>query len=171
MSGGKGGEQKTEIPGWLEDRAKSFMERADQTSRIGYTPYFGPDVAAVNPMERQAMQNTVDAAGAFGLGGGIDPMAGMPEAQTFAGGVQGYSSAPIYEQAVAELKNRAPGQFEAYAKQFVDPAPSVDAYYFDPNNPAHVQAREEREAARAEGYPEGYEWLKYFDIPRGGGFL
>jgi hypothetical protein len=35
----------------------------------------------------------------------------MPAAQTFAGGVRGYSSAPLYDQAVSELQMRDPAQY------------------------------------------------------------
>lgn len=41
--------------------------------------------------------------------------------QTFAGGIQGYSSMPLYEQAVAETAMRAPGQAQAYQDLFVNP--------------------------------------------------
>ena len=166
--GGKSGKQKTEIPGWLEDRAKTFMERADKSSQIPYMPYMGPDVAALNPMERQSMNNSVAAASAFGLGGGINPTAGMPEAQDF-GGVQGYSSFPIYEQAVNELNLRAPGATRQYNDLFVDPAPGVDSTYYDPSNPEHMEIRE----AQSQGgiqYPPGYEWMQFLSN-RGGGFL
>lgn len=41
--------------------------------------------------------------------------------QTFAGGIQGYSSFPLYEQAVRETAMRAPGQVQAYQDLFVNP--------------------------------------------------
>ena len=57
------------------------------------------------------MANTSAASSAFGLGASPMPGAGMPAAQTFAGGVRGYSSAPIYDQAVSELQMRDPAQY------------------------------------------------------------
>jgi hypothetical protein len=42
----------------------------------------------------------------------------MPAPQTFAGGVQGYSSAPLYEQALAELKTRQASDVDKYNKLF-----------------------------------------------------
>jgi hypothetical protein len=48
-------------------------------------------------------------------------MAGMPEAQTFAGGVQGYSSAPLYEQSLDKLFANAPAQYNAINSMFIDP--------------------------------------------------
>lgn len=111
--GGKGGSQSTsvEIPAWLEDAAKSGLARGQQAAGIGYVPYRGPDVAALTPLQEAAMANTSAASSAFGLGASPMPGAGMPAAQTFAGGVQGYSSAPLYDQALNELKMRNPDQY------------------------------------------------------------
>lgn len=120
--GGKGGRQTTEvkIPAWLEQAAQENLARAGEVSRIGYVPYMGPDVAALSPMQISAMQGTGQAASAFGLPSG-NVMAGVPAPQTFAGGVQGYSSYPLYEQALANLQTTAPGQFAALQVPFIDP--------------------------------------------------
>ena len=45
----------------------------------------------------------------------------MPAPQTYAGGMQGYSSMPLYDQAVAELQARNPGQMAAYNELFSNP--------------------------------------------------
>lgn len=124
MSGGKGGRETTEvkIPEWLEAAAKENLARGQGVANIGYTPYYGPDVAAMTPMQMASMQGTSSAAGAFGLpGGGMTGMEGMPTPQTFAGGVQGYSSGGLYDQALAELQTRRPGQYNAITGMFVDP--------------------------------------------------
>lgn len=111
--GGKGGSTSTEvsIPAWLEDAAKSGLARGEQAAGIGYVPYRGPDVAALTPMQEAAMANTSAASSAFGLGASPAPGAGMPTVQTFADGTRGYSSAPLYDQAVNELKMRDPAQY------------------------------------------------------------
>jgi hypothetical protein len=111
--GGKGGSTSTEvsIPAWLEDAAKSGLARGTQAAGIGFPVYRGPDVAALTPLQEAAMANTSAASSAFGLGASPMPGAGMPAAQTFAGGVRGYSSAPIYDQAVSELQMRDPAQY------------------------------------------------------------
>jgi hypothetical protein len=111
--GGKGGSTSTEvsIPAWLEQAAQSGLARGQQAAGIGYVPYRGPDVAALTPMQEAAMANTSAASSAFGLGASPMPGAGMPAAQTFAGGVRGYSSAPIYDQAVNELRMQNPEQY------------------------------------------------------------
>lgn len=123
MSGGKGGSQTTqvEIPKYIEDASRANIAQGKEISQIGYTPYYGPDVAAFTPMQAAAMQSAADFGSAFGLTPKMDAMAGMPEVQTFEGGVRGYSSAPLYEQAVAELAARRPGQAALINKQFVDP--------------------------------------------------
>jgi hypothetical protein len=51
----------------------------------------------MTPMQEAAIQNINQGASAFGLDAPSDPMAGMPQAQEFAGGVRGYSSAPLFE--------------------------------------------------------------------------
>ena len=111
--GGKGGSTSTEvsIPAWLEDAAKSGLARGTQAAGIGYVPYRGPDVAALTPMQEAAMANTSMASSAFGLAPSPIPSAGMPEVQTFAGGVRGYSAIPLYDQAINELKVRDPVQY------------------------------------------------------------
>jgi hypothetical protein len=121
--GGKGGSQtsQVQIPAWLQQAAQSNLARADALAQIGYTPYYGPDVAALSPMQVAAMQNTGGAASAFGLAAPVDAMAGMPQAQQFAGGVQGYSSAPMFEQSLAALQAARPGQYAALQSPFIDP--------------------------------------------------
>lgn len=123
-----GGSQttKTEIPAWLENAAQQNLARADYASQIGYTPYYGPDVAAMTPNQIAAMQNTGGAAQAFGLAAPSDPMAGMPQAQDF-GGVQGYSSGGLFDQALAELAARRPGQYQAIQNMFIDPVTGAPA--------------------------------------------
>ena len=126
MSGGKGGSQTTEVkvPAYIEDAAKANLARADEISRIGYTPYYGPDVAAFSPMQQASFQNTADTASAFGLSAPAsqqDIMGGIPAPTTYAGGVSGYSSAPMYEQSLAELQAQRPAQYQAIMGQFIDP--------------------------------------------------
>ena len=122
MSKGGTTSGSTEIPAWLENAAIENINKARDVSQIGYVPYYGPDVAAFSPMQQQSMQSTGNAASAFGLAPqGFDAMAGMPQAQTFAGGVQGYSSAPMYEQSLDKLFANAPAQYNAMSGMFIDP--------------------------------------------------
>lgn len=134
MSGGKGGSTTTsvEVPQYIEDAARRNLERADLISKIGYVPYFGPDVAAFTPQQEAAFAGTQQLGSAFGL-----PTAGLPSAtvgvrssnydmgvpapQTFAGGVRGYSSAPMFEEAMDEFGRRRPAQKDYIDQLFIDP--------------------------------------------------
>lgn len=119
--GGKGGSTTStvEVPAFLENAAQSNLAKADTLSRIGYTPYYGPDVAAMTPMQMASMQGTNAAASAFGLPT-ADPMAGMGQPLSF-GGIPAYSSGGMYDQALAELQRRQPGQYNALRAPFIDP--------------------------------------------------
>jgi hypothetical protein len=118
-----GGSGKTttevKIPAWLEEAAQRNLAKADTLARIGPTPYYGPDVAAMTPMQLAAMQGTNQMAAAFGSPT-ADPMSGMPTAKDY-GGMSAYSSGDMYDQALAELERRMPGQFAALRAPFIDP--------------------------------------------------
>lgn len=173
--GGKGGSQSTtvKIPEWLEAAAKGNLARADQVSQIGYVPYYGPDVAAMTPRQLDAMHNTNAAAGAFGLEASR-PNAGMPQSQSF-GGVYGYSSQPMYQQAVDKLKAVSPGQFNALARGFVDPRTGLTAVpqapLSAPQSPAGPQMQDYGQrgvgAASTGQIGGGYTGLR--DMINGGG--
>lgn len=121
--GGKGGSQTTkmEIPKWIEEPATRNLARAEAVQQLGYMPYSGPQIAAFNPTQQAAMQANIGAGEAFGLlsPGSLQPLQGMPAPQTYAGGMQGYSSMPLYDQALAELQSRSPNQVAAYNQLFV----------------------------------------------------
>jgi len=122
--GGKGGKQttKVEIPKWLERAAQQNLARADEIATLGYVPRFGPEVAAFSPMQQAAFANTGQAAAAFGLpGGGMTGMEGMPAPTQFAGGIQGYSSTPLYNEMLSALQANAPGQYDFIRGMFIDP--------------------------------------------------
>ena len=118
--GGKGGSQSTQVklPGWLNSAAQRTVQRGEQAARIGYTPFTGPDVAAFAPGQNAAFQGADAASAAFGLPGGAGAGGGMPAPTTFAGGVQGYGSHGLYQQALAGLPQ---GQYDAIRRMFVNP--------------------------------------------------
>ena len=129
--GGKGGSSTTsvQIPAWLENAAQQNLARADRVAQLDFMPYFGPDVAAMTPMQQAAMQNTNQAALAFGTAAPTDAMAGIPAAQTFAGGLQGYSSAPLYQQSVEALRTAMPGTVAARNAMYIDPITGAQPMY------------------------------------------
>ena len=68
---------------------------------------------------------------AFGLvDPGIQASDGMPQTSQF-GGVEGYSSYPMYQQAVNQLESERPGQARQYNNLFVDP---MSAFNYQPGN-------------------------------------
>lgn len=118
----KGGEESStaNLPAWQEKGYQQGLNLAKDVSQIGYVPYYGPDVAGFSPLQQASFQGTDQMAAAFGM-----PTTGgaayMPQAETFAGGIQGYSSAPMYNQAVAELAANAPAQAKYLASFGIDP--------------------------------------------------
>jgi hypothetical protein len=163
--GGKGGKQSTSVtvPAWLEQAAQGNLARADELAKIGYTPFYGPDVAAMTPAQVAAMQGTNAASQAFGLGG-FDPMAGMPQAQNF-GGMQGYSSGGLYDQALAALEARAPGQFAALRAPFINPVtgaqPASPFGSAPPAAPGMAFGMANPNAAMMSGEGEGRDMMGY----------
>lgn len=128
--GGKGGKQTTTttIPEWVREPAQRNIARAETAQKIGYMPFYGPDIAAFNPTQNAAFNANISAAEAFGLvpQGSLTAMQGMaPEPTTYEGGIQAYSSGDLFDQAVAELAARRPGQVAQYNKLFVNPTPNV----------------------------------------------
>ena len=122
MSGGKGGSTSSsvEIPEYIEKAAQRNLNKAERISQLGYVPYYGPDVAAFTPMQQASFQNTANVANAFGMGAPTsqsDIMGGMPTPTQYAGGVSGYSSAPLYEQSLNALAMERPAQ-KAYMDSF-----------------------------------------------------
>lgn len=126
MAGGKGGSttSSVQIPEYIEKAAQRNLNKAERISQLGYVPYYGPDVAAFTPMQQAAFQNTADTASAFGMTAPTsqqDIMGGMPAPTQYAGGIQGYSSAPLYQQSVDELARQRPAQKSYIDSFFIDP--------------------------------------------------
>jgi hypothetical protein len=121
MSSGGGSTTTQTLPSWLEDAAKQNLARSQYVAKLGYVPNYGLDVAAFSPMQQSAMQNTANAASAFGLAAPTDAMAGMPQATTDANGFTGYSSGNLFDNSLAQLAERRPAQFQAQQAMFVDP--------------------------------------------------
>ena len=127
MSGGKGGRsqqtsiQVNQVPGYAEGMGINNLEKADAIAGMGPIRNYGPTVAAFNPTQIASFQNTADTANAFGMGAPTDIMAGMPEATDFGNGMMGYSAAPIVDNMLADLKENAPGQYDAMTGMYMDP--------------------------------------------------
>ena len=121
MSGGKGGRSNTEVtmPQFAETALQQGIGMAGDVSALGYTPYYGPDVAAFSPQQQAAFEGTNQMANAFGMPSASGQQY-MPQATTM-GGITGYSSGDGFDAAVGELANRRPGH-AAYIDSFtIDP--------------------------------------------------
>jgi len=125
----------TEIPQWVQDAGRKQYQTGTELGQIGYTPYYGADVAAFNPMQESAFRSTGTAADAFGMG----PASTVPSGATFGphsptwatdgiqapttykGGIRGYSGMPMYTEALNTLEQQRPFQKQQLEQQFIDP--------------------------------------------------
>jgi hypothetical protein len=125
--GGKGGGKKTTtettVPEWVRAPADRNLQRAEALQQIEYMPYYGAQVAAFNDNQAAAFQNNNNAAAAFGLLAPTDAMSSMPTPTTYANGMKGYSSIPLYDQAMKELTASNPDNMDAYSKLFGNEVP------------------------------------------------
>lgn len=126
--GGKGGSktetQKVELPAWVDQAGQENVRLAREISKIGpiMAPEELPTTAALTPYQLAAMQNTGQAASAFGTAGaGMTGMEGMPTPVQFAGGVTGYTSAPITQAALQGWQQDAPAQYDFVRSFWNDP--------------------------------------------------
>jgi len=111
-------ESTTKLPPWYEDAAKQIIALGQKRSQLGYVPYMGPDVAAMDPNTMAGIQGFDAMSSAFGMpAGGAASMSYLPQAQTFAGGVKGYSGFPAFEEAQNALKAKYPGIYN-YLQSF-----------------------------------------------------
>jgi len=102
----------------MREPAKRNIARAEQAQQIGYQPYYGLDVAAMNPTQMAAGQANIDAAQAFGMAPpSLTAYQGMAQPEMVAG-MRGYSSAPMFEQSVAAAGQADPTQQQIYNTLF-----------------------------------------------------
>lgn len=175
MSGGKGGSTTSEVtvPKYIEDAAKANLAKADAISQVGFTPYYGADVAAFNPMQQAAFQNTADTANAFGMATPTSPtdiMGNMGAPQTYANGVTGYSSAPMFQDAVDTLGYFRPNQKALLDSFFVNPYTGFDpsgAYMASPASGVAMEMQGQNPSFRANTTDYGAN-SSYYNNPNGG---
>ncbi len=107
--------QETKIPEYLEEAGKLAVQQAQKVQQMGYLPYMGPEIAAINPYEQAAAQNVGQMASAFGMAAPAGLDMGMPTVTQ--GGMTGYSSYPIYQSALERLREQRPEQYDFFANQ------------------------------------------------------
>jgi|11BtaG_2_1085332.scaffolds.fasta_scaffold04083_3 hypothetical protein len=123
--------QESKIPEYLEEAGKIAMQQAQQIQQMGYMPYMGPEIAAVNPYEQAMAQNVGQMASAFGMSAPSSLDMGMPTVTQ--GGMTGYSSFPIYQSAMERLREQRPEQYDFFAGQTgFDPITGAATGYVPP---------------------------------------
>ena len=123
--------QKVKVPAYIEDGGQGLTSPARMKSPAsGYTPYYGPDVAAFSPMQQASFQNTADTASAFGLSAPAsqqDIMGGIPAPTTYAGGVSGLTHRPrCMSSHWLSFRRSAQRSIRAIMGQFIDPVSEAD---------------------------------------------
>lgn len=116
----KGGRENTDrtMPAFFETGLQQAIGMSQDLAASPYAEYRGPDVAAFSPMQDAAFQNTQDAAAAFGMGTGAGNYMPTPVQD---GGAIGYSSAPIYDAAKANLVEYSPATANYISSFGIDP--------------------------------------------------
>ena len=114
----KGGRESkdTTLPAFFETAIQQGVGMGTDLAEAPYAVYRGPDVAAFSPLQNAAFQSTDQMSSAFGM-----PTTGganyLPD-PVQAGGAVGYSAAPVFDSAVANL----PAPVSDYYSSFgIDP--------------------------------------------------
>lgn len=122
MAKGGTSEQRTTLPKFQETGIQQGIRQAGDVATYMDTsmPLYGSQVAAFSPMEQASFQGTDMMAGAFNM-----PTTGgqqyMPQAQTYEGGIQGYSARPMVDQMMSQFEAERPAQAEYRASFGIDP--------------------------------------------------
>lgn len=141
-------ESKSELPDWVVGPATEMLQRSVDMGKAGYMPWTGPSVAAIDPSQIAGMQNNNDMAAAFGM---ATAMPRMMEATDYGNGLFGHSAMPLYDQNMAALQERAPGQMDYYNSFFVDPVTGVEGSRMQPQGAGGVDNRTPWERMNDEG--------------------
>lgn len=138
----KGGKttQKPYVPRFAETAMQQGIGMATDIAPLQdtYTPLYGPQVAALSPLEQASMQGTDMMASAFGM-----PTTGgqsyLPQAQTYEGGIQGYSARPMVESMISQFREERPAQAE-YRESFgIDPVTGEVGSRAPENQPVELE--------------------------------
>jgi len=109
----------TAVPQYLENASRYNLNRGVDASNIGYVPKYGPDVAALTPLQLASINNLSQNANAFGMAGGnVTGGSGMPDPMQFAGGINAYSSAPAFQEMVSNLQANNPDKYNQIENYF-----------------------------------------------------
>ena len=132
--------QKPYVPRFAETAMQQGIGMATDLAPLQdtYTPLYGPQVAALSPLEQASMQGTDMMASAFGM-----PTSGgqsyLPQAQTYEGGIQGYSARPMVDSMISQFREERPAQAE-YRESFgIDPVTGEVGSRAPENQPVELE--------------------------------
>lgn len=126
---------ETKINEDVSKAASQNWQLAQNIAKLGYQPNRGVTIAAFTPQQEAAMRGTNTAANAFGMGMAGDPLANMPQAETSASGIRGYSTGADYDQMISRLPPEYRAQMEQlFQTQQKQPAARAN-FGFNPLNP------------------------------------
>jgi len=116
----KGGRESTDttMPKFFETALQQSVGMGQDLAAMPYTEYRGADIAAFSPMQEAAFRNQQDAMAAFGMQGGQGSYLPTP---VNTGGAIGYSSAPVYDAARANLEASSPATADYISSFGIDP--------------------------------------------------
>ena len=116
----KGGRESTDrtMPAFFETALQQGVGMGTDLASRPFIGYRGADVAAFSPMQQAAFQNQQDAMNAFGMQGGQGSYLPTP---VNTGGAIGYSSAPVFDDARANLEASSPAAADFLASFGIDP--------------------------------------------------
>lgn len=140
MGGSSKQTNKPYVPKFAETAMQQGIGMATDLAPLQdtYTPLYGPQVASFSPMQEASFQGTDMMAGAFGM-----PTSGrqqyLPPAQTFDGGIQGYSARPMVEGMIDQFREERPAQAE-YRESFgIDPVTGEVGSRAPENQPVELE--------------------------------
>jgi len=116
----KGGRESTDrtMPAFFETALQQGVGMGTDLAASPYIGYRGADVAAFSPMQEAAFRNQQNAMTAFGMDGGQGSYLPTP---VNTGGALGYSSAPVFDDAVRNLEANSPAAAEFISSFGIDP--------------------------------------------------
>lgn len=111
MSGGKGGEQKTEIDPQFKSAILSTFKKGEKLAATAPLMYTGLTRAAPSEASKKAMTNVNGAANLLGIGVEGDILAGLPNSrEKEMGGIKGYAPIDGTMENIAKAREMFPNQ-------------------------------------------------------------
>jgi hypothetical protein len=165
MSGGKGGEQTTEIDPQFKDAILKTFNKGEKLSQTAPLMYTGITRAAPSEASKKAMTNVNGAANLLGIGVEGDILAGLPNSREVEmGGIKGYAPIDGTMENIAKAREMFPNQvsqLEQLVPGLFGDAPSNPSYQVPNGLPPHLASQ----------LPPGYDYSQLANIYKARGKL